>query len=284
MRRALAEYVGRGHQDHAAVLPLAARTARLRRRPVPHDVSRRGAEGARTASRSSRPDDGTPRRRGDRGRAADVLVGRSGSRTAERRGAAAPAGVGRRRRGRKGCAECSTRSRSTDGSGRWTSSRADGHFVVDRRRPRWTVDAVPRRHARRCRCWCPALAARLSHECDSGHGTSVDGPDARLRRPGRRCRSRSMAADAAAEKTTGRTPAPGRSGCWRRCRARSCGCWSKPGDTVRARQPLVVIEAMKMENELRAGRDGVVAELPVRKASRSTPARCLPSSAARPPP
>src|SRR5688500_2934304 len=35
------------------------------------------------------------------------------------------------------------------------------------------------------------------------------------------------------------------------------------GDAVRARQPLAVIEAMKMENELRAGRDGVVAELPV---------------------
>ena len=35
------------------------------------------------------------------------------------------------------------------------------------------------------------------------------------------------------------------------------------GDTVRARQPIAVIEAMKMENELRAGRDGVIAELPV---------------------
>jgi biotin carboxyl carrier protein len=34
------------------------------------------------------------------------------------------------------------------------------------------------------------------------------------------------------------------------------------GDPVRARQPIVVIEAMKMENELRAGRDGVVLELP----------------------
>jgi biotin carboxyl carrier protein len=37
----------------------------------------------------------------------------------------------------------------------------------------------------------------------------------------------------------------------------------KPGDAVRARQPMVVIEAMKMENELRAGCDGIVAELPV---------------------
>jgi biotin carboxyl carrier protein len=35
------------------------------------------------------------------------------------------------------------------------------------------------------------------------------------------------------------------------------------GDPVRARQPMVVIEAMKMENELRAGRDGVITELPV---------------------
>jgi biotin carboxyl carrier protein len=35
----------------------------------------------------------------------------------------------------------------------------------------------------------------------------------------------------------------------------------KPGQTVAPRQPLVVVEAMKMENELRAGRDGVVAEV-----------------------
>jgi biotin carboxyl carrier protein len=38
----------------------------------------------------------------------------------------------------------------------------------------------------------------------------------------------------------------------------------KPGDLVKARQPLVVIEAMKMENELRSGRDGRVAEIAVR--------------------
>ena len=35
----------------------------------------------------------------------------------------------------------------------------------------------------------------------------------------------------------------------------------KKGDTVRARQPLVVVEAMKMENELRAARDGTVADV-----------------------
>lgn len=39
----------------------------------------------------------------------------------------------------------------------------------------------------------------------------------------------------------------------------------KPGDAVKARQPLIVIEAMKMENELRSGRDGRVAEIAVRE-------------------
>jgi len=39
----------------------------------------------------------------------------------------------------------------------------------------------------------------------------------------------------------------------------------KPGDAVMHRQPVVVIEAMKMENELRALRDGTVAEVLVRE-------------------
>jgi biotin carboxyl carrier protein len=38
-----------------------------------------------------------------------------------------------------------------------------------------------------------------------------------------------------------------------------------PGDTVAARQGLVVVEAMKMENELRAPRAGTVAEVRVRE-------------------
>jgi len=38
-----------------------------------------------------------------------------------------------------------------------------------------------------------------------------------------------------------------------------------PGDVVRARQALVVVEAMKMENEVRASRDGTVAEVHARE-------------------
>jgi biotin carboxyl carrier protein len=41
----------------------------------------------------------------------------------------------------------------------------------------------------------------------------------------------------------------------------------RPGDTVRAGQGLAVVEAMKMENELRAGRDGRVTEVLVREAT-----------------
>ena len=39
----------------------------------------------------------------------------------------------------------------------------------------------------------------------------------------------------------------------------------KAGDLVTARQALVVVEAMKMENELRASRDGTVADIHVRE-------------------
>jgi biotin carboxyl carrier protein len=39
----------------------------------------------------------------------------------------------------------------------------------------------------------------------------------------------------------------------------------KVGDLVTARQPVVVVEAMKMENELRASREGMVADIHVRE-------------------
>jgi biotin carboxyl carrier protein len=39
----------------------------------------------------------------------------------------------------------------------------------------------------------------------------------------------------------------------------------KAGEAVQARQPLIVVEAMKMENELRAARAGTVAEMHARE-------------------
>ena len=39
----------------------------------------------------------------------------------------------------------------------------------------------------------------------------------------------------------------------------------RPGEAVHARQPVMVIEAMKMENELRAGREGIVTEIHARE-------------------
>lgn len=39
----------------------------------------------------------------------------------------------------------------------------------------------------------------------------------------------------------------------------------RPGDVVQPRHPLVVVEAMKMENELRATRDGTVADVLVQE-------------------
>jgi biotin carboxyl carrier protein len=40
---------------------------------------------------------------------------------------------------------------------------------------------------------------------------------------------------------------------------------AKVGAAVQPRQPLIVVEAMKMENELRATRQGVVSELLVKE-------------------
>jgi biotin carboxyl carrier protein len=47
-----------------------------------------------------------------------------------------------------------------------------------------------------------------------------------------------------------------------------CGRWcacAAAGDTVAHRQPVIVIEAMKMENELRALRDGTLTDVLVQE-------------------
>jgi biotin carboxyl carrier protein len=49
----------------------------------------------------------------------------------------------------------------------------------------------------------------------------------------------------------------------------------QPGDAVEAGQPLVVVESMKMNNELTALRAGTVAEAPVRAGERVEKGRVL---------
>jgi biotin carboxyl carrier protein len=68
---------------------------------------------------------------------------------------------------------------------------------------------------------------------------------------GRRRRSHDQRADAGAGPQRLVAPMPGK----------IVRVGVKTGDIVRARQTVVVVEAMKMENELKAGRDGVVSEL-----------------------
>jgi len=72
---------------------------------------------------------------------------------------------------------------------------------------------------------------------------------------GRRQRTRGPAADAGSGPQRIAAPMPGK----------VVRVLVGAGDAVRARQPLVVVEAMKMENELRAERDGTVAELHARE-------------------
>ena len=66
-------------------------------------------------------------------------------------------------------------------------------------------------------------------------------------------------------KDEGAGPAPGRSGSSRRCPARSCACSSRRATSSPRVSRSVVVEAMKMENELRASRDGTVTEIHVRE-------------------
>jgi biotin carboxyl carrier protein len=75
--------------------------------------------------------------------------------------------------------------------------------------------------------------------------------------PGRAARRRRAGRDAAAGPRTIAAPMPGR----------IVKVLVKPDEAVSAGQPLVVVEAMKMENELRAPRAGTVAEVRVSEGS-----------------
>ena len=123
-----------------------------------------------------------------------------------------------------------------------------GH--LDRRRRRRSAATVVVADARRRRVRRPRAAA--------------DVPRRARRRPAlrrRRRRPRHVHACSPATPSPAPPPPPGR---WsRRCRATCCACSSAPGDAVTAGQPLVVVEAMKMEHQVLAPADGTVAAVHV---------------------
>ena len=98
---------------------------------------------------------------------------------------------------------------------------------------------------------------------------------ARRRPPLRRRRRRPRHVHACCPATPTRRPPspPARSS--PRCPATCCACSSPPGDAVTAGQPLVVVEAMKMEHQIaRPGRRHGRGRARRRRATRSRPASC----------
>lgn len=131
--------------------------------------------------------------------------------------------------------------------------RTAGHFLVSVDGRQWTVD-VSRLDAHSL----SLLVGQASHEVtlslDAATGqtaTTVNGRPVVVALSNRR---RWGKQDAAASGTGPQrivAPMPGK----------IVRVLVRTGDAVRARQPLVVIEAMKMENELRAVRDGIVGDV-----------------------
>ena len=129
--------------------------------------------------------------------------------------------------------------------------------VVDARRVNDAVD-VDAGAARRCR---RAVAIDRRGVCDPGRppviSTSISTAApfrSRSARPARSAvRRRQAPAPPRPDRSASIAPMPGK----------VVRVLVKPGDEVKARQGLVVVEAMKMENELRAARDGRVRDVAV---------------------
>ena len=135
--------------------------------------------------------------------------------------------------------------------------RADLHFVVGLDGREWTIDA-----ARIDAHVLSLLVGTASHEVivttDPVSGQlaiGVDGTPVSAALNGRRRWGRNDAAKVGTGPQRIVAPMPGK----------VVRVLVATGDVVEARQGLVVIEAMKMENELRASRPGTIAELQVQE-------------------
>lgn len=134
--------------------------------------------------------------------------------------------------------------------------RANGRFVVGLDGREWTVDAT-RIDAHLLSLLVNGQSHEVTIAADAASGqlaVGVDGVPVGLTLNGRRRWGR---------KDDGATGGSGPQKMVAPMPGKIARVIAKRGDHVEPRQPLVVIEAMKMENELRATRAGVVTELHV---------------------
>ena len=131
--------------------------------------------------------------------------------------------------------------------------RADGHFVVTVDGREWTVDAA-RVDAHMLSLLIGSSSQEVTIAADKTSGQLAVGIKAvplavTVNGRGRWVRKDDGRAGNGPQRLV--APMPGK----------VVRVLAKPGTAVQPRQPLVVVEAMKMENELRATRSGVVAEV-----------------------
>jgi biotin carboxyl carrier protein len=131
--------------------------------------------------------------------------------------------------------------------------RANGHFVVSVDGREWTIDAA-RVDAHTLSLLVGSSSQEVTVAADAVPGqlaVGVKGVPLSVTVNGRRRWARKEEGSAGAGPQQLVAPMPGK----------IVRVLAKVGTGVQPRQPLIVVEAMKMENELRATRKGVVSEL-----------------------
>jgi biotin carboxyl carrier protein len=135
--------------------------------------------------------------------------------------------------------------------------RANGHFVVSVDGREWTIDAA-RVDAHTLSLLVGSSSQEVTVATDATPGqlaVGVKGVPLSVTVNGRRRWARKEEGGAAGGPQQLVAPMPGK----------IIRVLAKVGAAVQPRQPLIVVEAMKMENELRATRQGVVSELLVKE-------------------
>ena len=135
--------------------------------------------------------------------------------------------------------------------------RANGHFVVSVDGREWTIDAA-RVDAHTLSLLVGSSSQEVTVATDATPGqfaVGVNGVPLSVTVNGRRRWARKEEGGAAGGPQQLIAPMPGK----------IIRVLAKVGGAVQPRQPLIVVEAMKMENELRATRNGIVSELLVKE-------------------